>query len=132
MHIKTEDFYEDIADDVEKKIDTSNYVNRPLPTGKNKKVIGLMKDELGGKVMTEFVALRQKTYSYLTDDYKDDKKAKGTKTCVIKRRLKFNDCKDCLLNNEIILKSQQRYKGERDNVYTEKINKIALSSNDDK
>ena len=60
MYIKTEDFYKDIADDVEKRFDTSNYeVNRPLPTG-NKKVIGLMKDELGGKIMTEFVVLSQK------------------------------------------------------------------------
>ena len=62
MHIKTEDFYEDIANDVEKRFDTSNYkVNRPLPIGKNKKVLGLMKDQLGGKIMTEFVALRPKT-----------------------------------------------------------------------
>ena len=91
MHIKTEDFYKDIADDVEKRCDTSNYeVYRPLSTGKNKKVIGKMKDELGGKIMTEFVALRPKTYSYLTDDCKEDKKTKGTKKCVIKRRLKFN------------------------------------------
>ena len=101
MHIKTEDFYKDVADDFEKRFDTSNYeVDRPLPTGKNKKVIGLMKDELGGKIMTEFVALRPKTYSYLTDDFEEDKKAKGTKKCVIKRRLKFSDYKDCLLNNE--------------------------------
>ena len=92
MHIKTKDFYKDISKDVEKRFDTSNYeVNRPLPTGKNKKVIGLMKDELGGKIMTEFVAFRPKTYSYLTDDCKKTKKAKGTKKCVIKRRLKFND-----------------------------------------
>ena len=91
MHIKTEDFYEDIADDVEKRFDTSNYeVNRPLPAGKNKKKIGLMKDELGGKIMIEFVPLRPKTYSHLTDDCAEDKKAKGTKKCVIKRRLKFN------------------------------------------
>ena len=63
----------------------SNYeVDRPLPTGKNKKVIGLMKDELGGKIIEEFIALRPKTYSYLTDDCKEDKKAKGTKKCVIK------------------------------------------------
>ena len=103
-----------------------------LPTGKNKKVIGLMKDELGGKIMTEFVALRPKSYSYLTDDFKEDKKAKWTKKCVIKRRLKFNDYKYCLLNNEIILKSKQRFKSERHDEYTEEINKIALSSNDDK
>ena len=80
IHIKTEDIYKDIADDIEKISDTSNYeVNRPLPTGKNEKVIGLMKDELGGKVMTEFVALIPKTYSYLMDDGNSDKKAKGTK-----------------------------------------------------
>ena len=132
-HIKTEDFYKDIADDFEKRFDTSNYeVDRPLPTGKNKKVIGLMKDELGGKIMTEFVALRPKTYSYLTDDCEEDKKGKGTKKCVIKRRLKFNDYKDCLLNNQIVLKSQQIFKIERHDVYTEEINKIALGSNDDK
>ena len=80
MHIKTEDFYKDVADDVEKRLDTSNYeVNRSLPVGKNKKVIELMKDELGGKMMTEFAALRPKTYSYLMDDDGSDKKAKGTK-----------------------------------------------------
>ena len=91
-----------------------------------------MKDKLGGKIMTKFVALRPKTYSQLTDDCKEDKKAKGTKRCVIKRRLKFNDYKDCLLNNKILLKSQQRFKTERHYVYTEEINKIALSRNDDK
>ena len=63
MKIKTNHFYEDIASDVENRFDTSNYeVNRPLPTGKNKKVIGLMKDELGGKIITEFVTLRPKTF----------------------------------------------------------------------
>ena len=136
MHIKTEDCYEDIANDVEKRFDTSNYeVDRPLPTGKKKRVIGLMKDELGEKIMTEFVALRPKTYSYLTDltdDCKEDKKAKGTKKSVIKRRLKFNDYKNCLLNNQIVLKSQQRFKSEKHDIYTENVNKIALSSNDDK
>ena len=73
IHIKTEDFYKDIANNVEKRFDTSNS-DRPLPTGKNKKVIGLIKDKLGGKIMTEFVALRRKTYSYLMDDSGSDKK----------------------------------------------------------
>ena len=133
MHIKTEDFYEDIADNVEKRFDTSNYeVDRSLPKGKNKEVIGLMKNELGGKIMAEFVALRPKTYSYLMDDDNEAKKAKGTKKYVIKKILKFNDYKDCLLNNEIILKSQRRFKSERHNLYTEEINKTALSSNGDK
>ena len=88
MHIKTEHFYKDIADDVEKRFEASNYeVNKPLPTGKNKKVIGLMKDEIGGKIMREFVALRPKTYSYLMFDGWSDKKAKGTKKCVINNDL---------------------------------------------
>ena len=92
MDIKTNDFYKDIANDVECQFDTSNYeINRPLPMEKNKKVIGLMKDELGGKTITEFVTLRPKTYSYLIDDGKGDKKAKGTKRCVIKKMIKFND-----------------------------------------
>ena len=88
MNIKTNDFYEDIANDVENRFDTSNYeVNRLLPTGKNKKVIGLMKAELGGKIITEFVTLRPKRYSFLTDDGKEDKKAKGTKKYVIKKMI---------------------------------------------
>ena len=121
MNIKTEDFYKDIANDVEKRFDTSNYeVNRPLPTGKNKKVIDLMKDELGGRRITEFVTLRPKTYSYLTDDCKEDKKAKGTKKCVIKRMIKFNNYKKCSLNNEVILKSRQRLKSKKHDV-TQKI-----------
>ena len=99
MNIKTEDFYKDVANDVEKRFDTSNYeVDRPLSTRKNKKVIGLMKDGLGGRIIAEFVTLRPKTYSYLTDDGKEDKKAKGTKKCVIKRMIKFNDYKNCPLN----------------------------------
>ena len=133
VHIKTKDFYKDIANDLEKRFDTSNYeVNRSLPTGKNKKVIGLMKDELGGTIMTEFVALRSKIYSYLTDDCEEHKKAKGTNKCVIKRMLKFYDYKYCLKNNATILKSQQRFKSEKHDVYTDEVNKIALSSNDDK
>ena len=133
MNIKTKDFYKHISNDVELRFDTSTYeVNRPLPTGKNKKVIGLMKDELGGKIIMEFVTLRPKTYSYLTDDCKEDKKAKGIKKCVIKRMIKFNDYKNCLLRDEVILKSQQRFISQKHDVYKENINKSALSNNHDK
>ena len=135
IHIITEDFYKDIADNVEKWLDTSNYNEndkRPLEIGKNKKVIGLFKDELGGKIMKEFCGLRAKTYAYLMDDDSEKKKAKGTKKFVIKRRLMFENYKDCLFNNKIILKSQQRFKSDCHDVYTEQINKIALSCNDDK
>ena len=91
-----------------------------------------MKDELGGSIIKEFIALRPKTYSYLTDDCKEDKKAKGTNKCVIKRMIKFDDYKNCLLNGEVILKSQQRFISKGHDVYTENINKIALSCNGDK
>ena len=96
------------------------------------KKTGLFKDELGGKIMKEFVGLGAKTYAYLMDGDSEKKKAKRTKKCVIKRILKFNDYKDCLFNNKVILKSQQRFKSDYHDVYTEPINKIALSSNDDK
>ena len=135
IHIKTKDFYEDIVNDIEKWFDTSNYNEddkRPLPIGMNKKLIGLFKDELRGKIMKEFVGLRAKTYAYLMNDDSEHKKAKGTKKCVIKRILKFTDYKNCQSNDKIILKSQQRFKSDCHNVCTEQINKIALSSNDDK
>ena len=134
IHIKTEDFYEDIADRVEKWFDTSNYSkddNRLLPIGKNKKVIGLFKDELGGKNMKEFVGLRAKTWTYLLDDDSGHNKAKRTKKRVIKIDLMLKNYKDCSFNDKIILKSQQRFKSDHHNVYTEQINKIALSSTDD-
>ena len=80
INIKTDDCYKDISNDVQKRFDTSNYeINRPLTIGRNKKVIGLMKDELGGKIMTELVALRPKIYSYLMDDSDNNKKLKEQK-----------------------------------------------------
>ena len=82
--------------------------------------------------MKEFCGLRAKTYAYLMDDNSEKKKAKGTKKCVIKRRLMSENYKDCLFNNKTILKSQQVFKSDHHDVYTVEINKIALSSNDDK
>ena len=91
-----------------------------------------MNDELGGKITIECVSLRPKTYSYLMDANTKNKKAKRTKKFVIKKTLKFNSYDDCLFNNKPILQSQQRFKSESHNLYTEQINKIALSNNDDK
>ena len=82
--------------------------------------------------MIEFVGLRAKTYACLMDDDTEHKKTKGTKTCEIKRRLLFENYTDFLFNDIITLKSQQRFKSDDHNVYTEQTNKIALSSNDDK
>ena len=127
VNIKTKDFYNDISQDVNKRFDTSNYTfDRPLPTGINKK------DELGGDIITELVALRPKAYSYITNNFIEMKKAKGTKKCVVNKMLRFEDYKKCLFDNGKVLKSQQRFKSENHEVYTENINKIALSCDDDK
>ena len=135
MDIKTDDFYKDINNDVDKWFDTSNYDkndNRPLEIGKNKKVIGKFKDELGGKIMTEFCALRAKAYAYKLDDDTEKKKAKGTKKCIVKREITFKNYADALFNDEVIVRSQQRFRSDHHRIYTEEVNKIALSSNDDK
>ena len=117
IHIETEDFYKDIANDVEKW---------------SKNVLGLFKDELGGKIMKVFVELRAKTQAYLMDDNSEKKKAKGTKKCVRKRELIVENYTDCLSNNKIILKSEQRFKSDHHVLCTEEVNKMVLSANDDK
>ena len=102
VHVKTDDISKDIAEDVGTRFDTSNFeLDKPLPKEKNKKVIGLLKDELAGKTMEEFVGLRAKTYSYLKYNSFKDKKSKGTKRCVIRRKLKFEDYKNCLAAAQI-------------------------------
>ena len=105
IYIKTEDFFEDISNDVESWFDTSNYdkmIKDLFQYGKNKKVPGLFKDELGGKIIIEFVALRAKTYSYLDDDGNEHQKSKDTKRCVIKQKLMFQNFENCLLTNETV------------------------------
>ena len=92
----------------------------------------MFKDELGGKVMKEFCALRAKIYTYLLEDDSEMKKAKGVKRCVVKRRLMFENYKDSLFNNKTIMRSQLRFKSDHHNVYTEEVNKIALNSSDNK
>ena len=126
---------EDINNDIERWFDISDYDKndkRPLQTGMNKKLIGMFKDELGGKIMKEFCCLRAKTYAYLMDDDSEKKKPKGTKKYIIKRRSMFKNYKDSLFNNNTILRLQLRFKSDLHNVYTEEVNKIVLNSNDDK
>ena len=130
--IKTEDFYEDITDDAPARFDTSGYCpNRPLPVGLNKKVIGLMEDELGGKIMTEFVALRPKLYSYRELDGSEDKKCKGIKKCVVKKTLTFEDYKTCLFSDSTEYRSQLMFRSAKHEVHTIEVNKVALNQNDD-
>ena len=92
----------------------------------------MFKNEIGGKIMTEFCALRAKIYAFKLDDDTEMKKAKGTKKCIVKRELMLENYKDALFNDKIIIRSQQRFRSYNLKVYTEEVNKITLSSNDDK
>ena len=131
--IKTEDFYADIVDDVPMRFDTSGYSgDRPLSVGMNEKVIGLMKDELGCVIMTEFVPLRPKLYSYRKLDGAEGKKCKGVKKCVVKKTLTFDDYKDCLFNPDAIYRSQLMFRSSKHEVHTIEVNKVTLNRDDDK
>ena len=130
--IWTEDFYKDIADDAEARFDTSGYIpDRLLPVGLNKKVIGLMKDELGGEIMREFISLRSKMYFYKVGN-SEPKKCKGIKRCIVKKTLSFDDYKTCLFNGEQIHRSQLLFRSCKHEVKTVEVNKLALSREDDK
>ena len=132
-HIKTEDFYADIVDDVPARFDTFGYCpNRPLPVGLNKKVIGLMKDKLGGAIMTEFMVLRPKLCSYKKLDGSEDKKCKGIKKCVVKKTLTFEDYKTCLFSDSTEYRSQLMFRSAKHEVHTIEVNKVALNRDDDK
>ena len=133
--IKTEGFYEDIANDVEARFDTSGYSKtdfRPLPIGLNKRVIGLMKDELRSKIVTDFVALRPKLYSYKKLDGSEDKKCKGIKKCVVKKTLTFEDYKTCLYSDSTEYRSQLMFRSAKHEVHTIEVNKAALNRDDDR
>ena len=128
-NIETGDFYKDIADDVPATFDTSGHLpNRPLPIGLNKKVIGLMKDELGGEIMEEFVTLRPKMYSYRTSE----KESKKCKECVVRKTITFEDYKNCLFSGETSYRSQLMFRSSKHKIQTLEVNKIALSKDDDK
>ena len=130
--IATDDFYKDIADDVVTRFDMSGYnPERPLPMGLNKKVIGLMKDELGGDTMTEFVTLRPKMYAYNTGS-SESKKCKGIKKCIVKKTISFEDYKNCLFSGENSYRSQLMFRSSKHEVRTLEVNKLALSREDDK
>ena len=132
-NINTEDFYEDIADDVQTRFDTSGYnPDRPLPVVLSEKVIGLMKDQLGGAIMTEVFALRPKLYSYRKLDGVEDKKWKGIKKCLIKKSLTFEDYKTCLFNDSKEYRSQLMFRLTKHEVHTIEFNKIVLNQDDDK
>ena len=133
--IQTEDFYKDISADVKHRFDTSDYPpNHPsgIPSGFNKKVLGMFKDEAGGKVIDEFVGLRANLYSYKMLEGKESKKCKGVKKSVVKKSIVHEDYKKCLFTGKEQLGKMNVIRSYMHEVYTGKVNKIALSPSDDK
>ena len=133
--IETEDFYKDISGDVKDRFDTSDYPkNHPsgIPTGVNKKVLGMFKDEEAGKILNEFVGLRAKLYSYKMDEGKEKKRCKGIKKAVVKNSITHEDYLTCLITGIEQLRRQNIIRSYEHVLYTEEINKIALSAADDK
>ena len=131
-NIETEDFYKDIAEDVPTRFDTSGYIpDRLLPVWLNKRVIGLMKDELGGEIMEEFVTLRPKMYAYRTSA-KESKKCKGIKKCVVRRTITFVDYKNRFFIGDISYRSQLTFRSSKHRIQTLEVNKVTLSRDDEK
>ena len=133
--IQTEDFYEDINGDVKDRFDTSNYPsNHPsgIPTGCNKNVLGMFKDEAGGKIIDEFVGLRAKLYSYKMLEGEESKKCKGVKKLVVKNSITHDDHKNCLFTGTEQLRKMNVIRSHKHDIYTEEVNKVALSPSDDK
>ena len=133
--IETEDFYKDISPDVREMFDTSNYPkNHPsgIETGVNKKLIGMFKDEAGGKQIAEFVGLRAKLYSLRMDNGEEIKKDKGVKSSVVKNGISFYDYMNCLSNKKPQMRKMNVIRSHMHDVYTETVNKVALSADDDK
>ena len=133
--IQTEDFYKDISEDVKDRFDTSEYrEGHPsgIPTGINKKVLGMFKDETAGKVIKEFVGLRAKLYSYKMDEGEENKRCKGIKKAVVAKSIRHEDYKKCLQTGKEQLRRQTIIRSYEHNLYLEEVNKIALSAADDK
>ena len=134
--IQTEDFYKDISGDVKDRFDTSDYPKEGHPsgieTGINNKVVGMFKDETKGRNIKEFVGLRSKLYSYKMEEGEENKRCKGIKKAVVQKSITHEDYKTCLETGKEQLRRQNIIRSYEHELYTEEINKIALSSKDDK
>ena len=133
--IETEDFYKDIAGDVQDRFDTSNYPEghpSGIPTRINKKVLGMFKDEAAGENIKEFVGLRAKLYSYKMEEGEENKKCKGIKKAVVAKSIRHENYKTCLQTGKEQLRRQTIIRSYEHNLYLEEVNKIALSAADDK
>ena len=142
LEIETEDFFADISADVPKWFDTNDFspehpaVLNGMPiVPENKKKIGLMKDECCGAVMTEFVALKPKLYSFLTEEdekVREKQKAKGVKKCIIKKSLRHENFVKCLMTGQTQMRKQSFFRSREHHLFTENMTKLALNPRDDK
>ena len=133
--IETEDFYKDISGDVENRFDTSDYPDNHksgIPTGVNKKVLGVFKDEVAGERIREFVGLRAKLYSFKMFEGKESKRCKGIKKKVVQKSITHDDYKKCLLTGKEQLRTMNIIRSHYHEVYTEEVNKVALCADDNK
>ena len=133
--IHTDDFYADISEDIRTKFDTSDYPQdhkSGILTGVNKKVIGMFKDEVAGKQITDFVGLRPKLYSFKVEESSINKKCKGVKKAVVKKQIEFEDYVQCLFSGEKQMRSMNIIQSENHEIYSKEVNKVALSNEDDK
>ena len=114
-------------------IDRSGYsCSHPLSMRVNKKAFSLIKDELGERIMTEFMAPRLKLYVYRILSGSSGKKCKGVKKCNVKKMLNFDDYKQCLFAGQNTFRKQLLFQNRLHEVYTVEVNKLALSKDNDK
>ena len=140
-HLKTKNFYKDIAQDIDQWFDTSNYdIDNKMITNaigkykmnKNARLPGLFKDEAAGKIIKENIALTQKCHAQLYLSLREDKKCKGIKKVVVEKTVSFNDYKECLFNGKNIYRNQHLIQHRKHNIFTFNVNKLALSRDNDK
>ena len=130
IHVQTEDIFADMERNLD-EYDTSNYpADHPLFSMANKKVIGKMKDELGGRLMTEFIGLHPKMYSYDGED--SGKRAKGVKKSVLKKTLTHEDYKKCLLDKKVFSRDMPGLRSYKHTIHGETVHKVALAPLDTK
>ena len=133
--VQTSDFFQDIAPDLKEHFDTLDYPkDHPtgIPTGMNKKVLGLFKDEMQGKIVKEFVGLRAKSYALSVLDEPDFKKAKGVPKRVVKKSIYFDHYKKCLFEGKTYMTEFMTLRSRNHTITNDRVTKIALSRNDDK
>ena len=130
VHVQTEDIYADMSLNAD-LYDTSNYpAGHPLFSNTNKKIIGKFKDELGGQLLTEFIGIRPKMYSYVGED--SGKRAKGVKKSVLQNSITHEDYRSCLFEKKVYTCDMPGLRSRAHTIYGETVHKVALAPLDTK